>query len=212
MPEGPIPPNETSLSDRKRDLDSAEALYRSGDKTGAFSLFEKLASVGSAPAMTWLGSMYLDGKGVAVDTDAALQWFSKAAEMGDAEAMGWVGSMHFFGRGVAADMATARQWYLKAAEAGDADAMSRLGYMYFSGSGVAVDMAAARQWYSKAAETGDAHGQQSLASMHYEAGEFEEAERWGRKAADQGHVPSIHWVSQLSVHRMLRERSVMTKR
>jgi hypothetical protein len=150
--------------------------------------------------------MYLDGNGVTVDTDAALQWFSKAAEMGDAEAMGWVGSIHYFGRGVATDMATARQWYLKAAEAGDADAMSRLGYMYFSGSGVAIDMGAARYWYLKAAEAGDAHSQQSLGSMLYKAGEIEEAERWVRKAADQGHVPSINWVSQLSVHRMLKEK------
>jgi hypothetical protein len=202
MSEDPKPSNETGRLDRERHLDLAEALYRSGDETGAFSLFEKLANLGSAPAMTWIGSMYLDGNGAAVDTDAALQWFSKAAELGDAEAMRWIGWMYYSGRGVATDLDAARQWYLKAANAGDADAMSRLAHVYFFGSGVAIDVATARRWYLKAAEAGDALGQQSLATMLYEAGEREEAERWYRKAADQGQLASINWLSLLNAHKM----------
>jgi TPR repeat protein len=206
MPEDHQPPNETGLPDRNRDLDSAEALYRSGDEAGAFSLFEKLANSGSAPAMTWLGSMYLNGNGAAADTDAALQWFSKAAEMGDAEAMDWLGYMYFSGKGVAIDMDAARHWYLKAAEAGDAGAMSRLAHMYLSGASGAIDMTAARHWYSKAAESGDAHGQQSFGTMLHKAGEREEAERWYRKAADQGHVASINWLSEMNASKMLKEK------
>ena len=206
MSESAIPPNEQSLSTPNGELDSVKALFRSGDEAGAFPLFEKLAERGSAPAMTWVGYLYLEGKGAAVDTDAALRWFAKAVEAGDAEAMCWIGYMHYSGSGVAKDMAAARQWYLKAAEAGDSDAMSRLGQMYSFGNGVGIDMAAARHWYSKAAQSGHAEGQHRLASVLDQAGEREEAERWVRKAADQGYEPSVDWVRDRTTHQMLKEK------
>lgn len=53
------------------DLDFAVARYRSGDEVGAVPLFQKLADAGSAPAMTWVGYVYLEGRGVPVDTEKA---------------------------------------------------------------------------------------------------------------------------------------------
>jgi TPR repeat protein len=110
-------------------LDSVKALFRSGDEAGAFLGFKALAELGSAPAMTWLGFTYLEGKGVALDNGAALKWFSMAAAVGDAEAMTWIGYMHFSGRGGVPDKAMAREWYLRAAEAGDAEGQHRLASM-----------------------------------------------------------------------------------
>lgn len=80
--------------------------------------------------MTWVGYIYLYGKGVAAEKALALKWFSKAAEAGDAEAMMWIGDIHAFGQGVPVDTAMAHQWYLKAAEGGDADGMSRVAHFY----------------------------------------------------------------------------------
>jgi TPR repeat protein len=95
MTEPPIQPNEQNRLAPGGDLDSIKALFCSGDEAGAFPRFAKLAEQGSAPAMTWLGYMYLKGRGVGLDTDAALQWFSKAVEVGDAEAICWIGYMYF---------------------------------------------------------------------------------------------------------------------
>src|ERR1700752_2912099 len=93
------------------DLNAAKALFRSGDEAGALPLFNELAETGSAPAMTWVGYIYLYGKGVAVDTVAAFEWFSKAVEAGDAEAMMWIGYIHHYGHGVPVDFSLAREWY-----------------------------------------------------------------------------------------------------
>ncbi|QKC96011.1 SEL1-like repeat protein [Mesorhizobium sp. NZP2298] len=185
------------------ELEAAKALYRSGDEADAVPLFKKLAESGSAPAMTWVGYVYLKGKGVAVDTAAALEWFLKAAEADDAEAMGWIGNIYFRGSGVDVDKATAYQWYAKAADAGDASAMSWLGYMLSQGIGVPVNLDAARLWFSKSAELGDADGQYNYGSVLAAAGEHEESDRWLRKAAAQDHKPSIKWQHQREAHNLL---------
>lgn len=220
-------------------LGAAKALYWSGDEAGAVPLFRALAEAGSAPAMTWVGYVYMKGTGVAVDNATALEWFLKAAEAGDSEAMGWLGYIYFFGRGVPADSQLAREWYLKGAqagdayamyqlgqsyfhgtgvdvdmataydwyakgsEAGDAAAMSSLGYMYSHGMGVPVDLDAARLWYSRSAEEGDPTGQHNYASVFFTAGESEEAARWMRKSAAQGHEPAIKWVRQDDAHNLM---------
>ncbi|WP_136625509.1 tetratricopeptide repeat protein [Mesorhizobium norvegicum] len=186
-----------------QELDAAKAIYRSGDEAGAVPLFKKLAEAGSAPAMTWVGYVYLEGRGVAEDSVAALDWFLKAAEAGDGEAMGWIGHIYFGGNGVDVDKATAYRWYVKASDAGDASAMSWRGYMLSQGIGVPVDLDAARLWFSKSAELGDADGQHNYGSVLATAGEREEADRWLQKAAAQGHKASTKWQRQHDAHNLL---------
>jgi TPR repeat protein len=113
--------------------------------------------------------------------------------------------MYFYGDGVDVDYVAAYEWYSKAGRAGDADGMSRLGHMYYFGHGVAADKVAARQLYSKAAEAGDANGQHCLAATLVEAGEYDEADRWLRKAAEQGYEPSINSLRERTAHRMLKD-------
>jgi TPR repeat protein len=222
-----------------RDLDAATALYRAGDEAGAVPLFKELAEAGSAPAMTWVGYVYLEDRGVAVDTSAALAWFLKAAEAGDGEAMGWIGyiysngygvpvdfqlsrewyfkgaqagdayamrqlgQLYFDGNGVDVDRATAHQWFVKASEAGDASAMSWLGYMCSQGIEVPADLDAARLWFSKSAEAGDAFGQHTYASVFLvKAGEYAEADRWLRKASEQGFEASNRYLQEWDAHNL----------
>jgi TPR repeat protein len=83
--------------------------------------------------------------------------------------------------------------------------MARLGYMYSFGCGVAADKAAARLWYSRAAAAGDDNGQHCFAAVLSEAGEHEEAERWLRKAAEQGYEPSINSLREQTTQRMLKK-------
>jgi TPR repeat protein len=204
MSENTIPPNDQPDIDQEFQL--ARAAFRSGDEAGAAASFERLAEQGSAPAMTWVGYIYLYGKGVAAEKALALKWFSKAAEAGDAEAMMWIGDIHAFGQGVPVDTAMAHQWYLKAAEGGDADGMSRVAHFYLWGEGVAADKAAARKWYLRAAEAGDACGQHCLASMLDKDGEPEEADRWLRKAAEQGYEPAIQSDRERRANAMFNEK------
>ncbi|TKB07368.1 MAG: sel1 repeat family protein [Mesorhizobium sp.] len=202
MHEEPEVGRDPTLDSLDRELDEVKALYRSGKKAEAAPLFESLAEAGSVPAMTWVGYIYLKGRGVDVDTSAALAWFLRAAEAGDGEAMGWIAHIHFYGDGVPVDMAAAYQWYTKAAEAGEADAMSRLGYMYSKGIEAPKDLDSARHWFSKAAQAGDASGQHNYASLLFEAGESEAAESWIRKAAEQEHAPSVRWVREQEAYRL----------
>lgn len=67
--------------------------------------------------------------------------------------------------------------------------------------GVPVDLDAARLWYSRSAEEGDPTGQHNYASVFFTAGESEEAARWMRKSAAQGHEPAIKWVRQDDAHK-----------
>jgi TPR repeat protein len=206
MSQDPIMSDVQNASGADPNLQAAVALFRSGDEAGAFPGFKKLADTGSAPAMTWLGYVFLRGKGVTADATSAREWFSKAVDAGDAEAMTWLGEMNFYGDGVPVDMAAARRWYLKAAEAGEADAMSKIGRRYFDGDGGPVDKAAAREWYLKAAEAGDAYGQHCLAAMLDQGGERATAELWMKKAADQGFAPAVRWIDEQRAYEMYNQK------
>jgi TPR repeat protein len=197
MPEIPLTPNEQNRPAMDADLDSVKALFRSGDEAGAFPGFAKLAEQGSAPAMTWLGYMYLKGKGVGLDAHAALQWFSKAAALGDAEAMGWIAHMYFSGDGVATDIAAARHWYMKAAEAGDADGQHCLASM-LSAAGEHVE---AERWIQKAADQGYAPSvdwfRQQNAHKMLEEKRYDEALPVLRDAANSGSAWAHEWLGNM---------------
>ena len=97
------------------------------------------------------------------------------------------------------------------AEQGDAEAQNKVGEMYDNGEGVPQDFAGAVKWYRKAANQGHADAQYNLAMvcqggrriydaqhndisvMHYKGKgvpehDMEEAVKWLRKAAEQGHA------------------------
>ncbi|WP_374547658.1 tetratricopeptide repeat protein [Rhodoblastus sp.] len=136
--------------DSNPNLKAAQDLFDSGDEAGSFAAFEVLAEQDSAPAMTWLGYLYLNGKGVTADRNLAHHWFSKAASLGDAEAMDWIGRMHHSGSAGKIDLALARQWSAKAAEAGDAHGQYNLGSMLFA----AGEDEEAERWMQKSANQG----------------------------------------------------------
>jgi hypothetical protein len=105
--------------------------------------------------MTNLGSLYLNGLGVAQDYAKARELYERAADKGDALAMNNVGVLYENGLGVAQDYAKARELFEKAADKGSALAMRNLGLIYFHGQGVAQDYVKAREWLEKAADRRD---------------------------------------------------------
>ena len=64
--------------------------------------------------------------------------------------------------------------------------MSNLAYLYENGEGVKLDKKKAAQLWRMAADRGDATAQQNMATMYFNAGQFAEAFRFYKRAAEQG--------------------------
>ena len=134
-----------------------------------------------------VGTLYIQGLGVAQDYAKAREWFEKAAGKGYANAMTRLGWLYANGEGVAQDYAKAREWFEKAAAKGSGNAMLKLGLLYDDGQGVAQNYAKARGWFEKAAENGEAIGMFFL-GYYYAAGlsvaqDYTKAREWYEKAA-----------------------------
>ena len=66
------------------------------------------------------------------------------------------------------------------------DAMSNLAHLYDNGEGVKLDKKKAAQLWRMAADRGDASAQQNVALVYFNAGQFAEAIRFYKRAAEQG--------------------------
>ena len=166
-------------------------MYRNGegvprDDAEAIEWFLKAARQDEAGAQCILGLMYEEGKGTRQDAAEAVMWYRRAARQGDEEALNNLTAM---------------------CNRGNSIAQFNLGLMYEEGEGVLQDEAEAAKWYRRAAEQehedalnrlmemcerGIAVAQFNLGGM-YQDGEGvpqddEEAAKWYRKAAEQGHA------------------------
>jgi uncharacterized protein len=174
----------------------ARALHSSGTYGEALQLYRPLAEAGDSDAMSNLGLMYADGRGVAKDEAEAVRLFRQAAEKGVPDAMSSLGTMYADGRGVKQDDAEAVRLYRQAAQEGEPGAMSNLGIMYEQGHGVAKDEAEAVRLYRQAAEKGYPAAMSNIGAM-YDDGrgvkkdEFEAA-RWIFSAIEKGDEWSIN--------------------
>ena len=73
-------------------------------------IFARLAEQGDPRAQTYLGVMYLRGRGVPQNFDAAAFWLHLASETGLPEAQYFLGLMYDKGQGVAQDFVVAHAW------------------------------------------------------------------------------------------------------
>lgn len=148
----------------------AEALVarNTGALEEAAALFREAAESGNSSAMIQLASLYLEGSGVARDTQEALRWYGAASEIGDPQATFLIGRIYERGSGVPIDLVSAAQWYHKAADLGSADAMNNLGVMYSFGEGVDKNDAESIAWFSRGAEAGSVNSMFNLAAMYDE--------------------------------------------
>ncbi len=108
------------------DLDKGKTALIRGDYAAALTELTPLAEQGNATAQYYLGVMYKEGQGVAVDDAVSHQWLTKSAESGEAQAQMMLGMMYHFGSGVEENMDTARKWYQLAADQGLEEAQTVL--------------------------------------------------------------------------------------
>jgi TPR repeat protein len=149
----------------------------------------KLAQANDPTAEAILGSMCVDGLGVAQDPAVGLQWLLCGAHDGSALAQYYLGVVYENGEGVAPNWSLAAQWYGKAANQGNAISQAYLGDMYRKGQGVPQSDAEAIRLYKLAVAQNQMHAETNLGWMYqYGCGvpqNSAEAARLYRLAADQ---------------------------
>lgn len=178
------------------DFESGLAAYARGDYPEALRELRPLAEQGDARAQARLGTMYINGEGVAKDAEEGVRWYREAAAQGFVDAQVNLGTAYARGEGVAKDDALAAQWYRMAAEQGDPEAQGLLGMMYQLGIGLRPNVSKAVHWYGKAAEGGYGRAQVALGRMYHRGAGVRKdsvtAAGWYRMAAEQGD-PEAQW-------------------
>ncbi len=84
--------------------------YARQDYARSASILGPLAEEGDARAQTYLGFMYLHGRGVPQNFEAAAHWFHLAAEQDLSAAQYYLGLMYDKGQGVDQDFVQAHAW------------------------------------------------------------------------------------------------------
>ncbi len=110
-----------------KDLDDAVEAMRSGDFAEAYCIMRPLAEDGDADAQYNIGWMYLNGYGLRVNDNLALEWWKKASDQGHSDASFSIGMLYSLGEGeVSKDSDEAINYYLIAADDGHEDAIAIL--------------------------------------------------------------------------------------
>lgn len=155
----------------------------------------RAAAVSGDPVAAYeIGSRYLEGRGVPVNTAEAIRWFERAIQKGSAPAAYRMGGMHEKGQGFPRDPREAKRYYAIAAEAGHIKAMHNLAVLYSEGVEGTPDYKTAARWFRMASERGVADSQYNLGVLYARGLGVEqnltESYRWFALAAQQGDVES----------------------
>ena len=121
------------------DWDKGQTAFERGDVAAALEAWRPLAEAGDARAQAALGSLYINGQGVAVDYGEALRWTRLAAEQGDVTGQFNMGTIYAGALGVERDYGVAAVWFRRAAEQDDAASRFNLGVLHARGLGVPQD-------------------------------------------------------------------------
>lgn len=179
------------------------------DDSAAATWYLKAASQGHANAQLRLCQMYIKGRGVSKDVDAATGWCRKAAaqdvyaaqailkeigadnlrmraEQGNPDAQNDLAVEYQKSK----KFELAAQLFRKAAEQGSKVAQFNLGLCFEQGLGVSEDAKQAAEWHLKSAEQGYAAAQERLGAFYTEGKgvlkDLQKAAEWNRKAGAQG--------------------------
>lgn len=197
-------------------LNRARTAWHAGRSEEAIALGKKVAELGSAEAMLFLGATYIDGKKMPLNLEEAKTWFLAAKAAGHPNAQegldliaqrGQPGAAGFFAAGMAAyqekKFSDALAAWEKAAEAGHPDALFNLGVLYERGEGTAKDNAKALAWFERAAAKQAKNAEAAVRRVKtnipfergyaaYEAKRFEEAAAAWKEAAELGSMGAMY--------------------
>ena len=146
------------------------------------------------------------------DEAEAVKWFCKAKKQPKEEILFWLGLRCFNGNeGVKQDKVEAVKWFKKSAELGCVNAQNKLAKCYLEGIGIEQSDTEAVKWFCQAMNKTEQYSADVLfwIGLLYYTGDTDimqdpqKAEKWFRKAAEQGHVKA-----QLQLGKTYVERDV----
>lgn len=159
----------------QQDLDVAQQhlvrIFRQGEGTVApnpvesTKWLERLAQGGNVPAMTDLGTAYLQGVGVEKNAKIAHDWYLRGASQGSGEALFNLGLLYQSGYSGDADYKRAADYYMRAANKNSGRAMMALGDLNANAQGMSRSRVQALAWYELAADRGVAEAVAKRDSM-----------------------------------------------
>ena len=149
----------------QEDVAAARLAYIEGDYDAALKVIQEGAEAGNAMALNILGAASLDGRGVAQDTDKAIEFFERAAKAGEVRGYFNLGTLFIEGSPpVEPDRARAIREFQSAADQGYAPAMTALGRLQETAE--PPNHEAAADWYEKGHKAGDVVGTTNLAHAY----------------------------------------------
>jgi|KBSSwiStaDraftv2_1062776.scaffolds.fasta_scaffold228381_1 TPR repeat protein len=143
-----VPTNEHAMA-------QAREAVRSDRPGDAIGMLTPSAQEGDAEAALFLGNIYLYGRGVTPDYEAARRWLELASKEGRVDALFNLGAMYDKGIGVPRDVQQALHWFTLAADQRDAVAQLNLALIYINGNGVPRDVTLGQQWLRRSAANGN---------------------------------------------------------
>jgi tetratricopeptide (TPR) repeat protein len=149
---------------------------------------ETLAESGDVAVQCEVGERYLYGTSVDQSVEKASFWLQRAAAQGYAQAFYNLGEIYFnnIDYGVEKDREKAMAYFLEAAKLGGAQAQLTLGKAYLKGEGALQSETEGLKWLFAAAAQEEAHAQLELARYYKRQGNDAEAEKWLKRAEDNG--------------------------
>ena len=175
----------------------ALAMYNKGKFEEAVELLNTLQDIN---AQSFIGFLYVQGKGVPKDVERGLVMLRQGEQLGNATAQCRLGTCYMNGIswGVEQDIGRALELYRLAADQGNPAAQYNLGLCYDNGTGVERDVGRAVELYRLAAEQGNAAAQNNLANR-YKTGQrdtrLEKDVQWAvqlyQMAADGGNTSAL---------------------
>lgn len=171
-----------------------------GDPKKMFSLFQKAASEGYAPAQYLVGSFFADGLAVGQSESEAIRWYRKSAEQDYPLAQQALGDAYLSGKGVEKNITEGFRLTRYAAENGVLKAQFTLSSLYANGAGVSQNEIEAHAWIRVSAESGYPPAQRILGKVYLTGMGVRKDERqgfdWLEKAAKQGDSEALSIMRQ----------------
>ena len=137
------------------DYDGGREAYRTGDFEGALREWLPLVRSDDPRVRHSLGILFLYGRAVERDAEAAAALFAQAAEEGLPDSQYALATLFRDGTGVSRNVAEAVRLYRLAAVQDHVGAQTSLGILYANGDGVERDGVAAQMWFQLAEARGD---------------------------------------------------------
>ncbi len=126
-----------------------EAAFNQQHYSQAFSEFLPIANAGDFRSQYYIGYLYLNGYGVAQDSQEAIRYLKKSADQNYDMAQSLLAFLYNEGQVMPKDKKLALNLYKKAAAQNNISANLNLGVMYYTGDGVTRDYAKAIEYFKK---------------------------------------------------------------